>query len=134
MLSACQLLSPVADVDADAAALDATQFLAAAVEAEPARREKLWHEARGAPRTADGRLRKAVLQSLPGHSGYDPDAAERSLKGLAAKDSPPDIGAVARIRLATLHTQTGCHDEVEALRKRLAAIADIERQLDRNGK
>ncbi|MGH8444063.1 MAG: hypothetical protein ACREVL_02295 [Solimonas sp.] len=102
----------------------------AAASASPARRETLWRGVRDA-RDADGGLKLALLQSLPGHSGYDPVQARRRLLAIARGDG--DDGALARVRLAELNAAAECRAETQAMQQRLNKIVDIERSLDGNG-
>jgi hypothetical protein len=114
-------------------ALDEMKFLTVAYEADPMARESLWRTAATAGKSADTDLRVALLQSLPGHSGYDPLAARERLQQLASKPSvPPEIGAVARLRLAHLEQDAALAAEVAQLKQRLARVVEIEKRL--NGK
>lgn len=105
------------------------EFLAQASAASPALREQMWREAANGP-AGESRLRKALLQSIPGSARYDPASAETELLALLAQDPPAEVAAVARMRMETLRSYGECRAETEALKKRLSKIADIERGAD----
>ena len=56
------------------------QFLTTAVQSEPKGRLTLWNALEGDSR--DVRVRRALLQSVPGHPAYDPDAARAAMREL----------------------------------------------------
>lgn len=121
---------PAAAVQED----DPLGFLAQAMAADGAKREALWRESTAGERTPSAVLQTALMQSLPGHAGYDPPAAERELERLLAQEPPlpaPAV-AVARVRLSGLKDARSCGQEVDALRRRLTRVVDIERSLERN--
>lgn len=126
LLAGCAGVRPMTNTRA----IDQLEFLARADEATPAAREALWKEAQAGSRDADNRLRIALLQSLPEHSGYDPVAAQRGLRALLAQDPADEISALARVRLTELREDGQCASENQGLRKRLAQVVDIERQID----
>lgn len=108
------------------------EFLLQALAADVEKREALWRATGGPePLTEDAALRKAVLRTVPGHSGYDPVLAERELQTVLSRTSSREIAPVARLRLEELRALQTCRAEVDSLKKRLAKVADIERELDR---
>lgn len=112
-------------------AADHLEYLARALEAPPAEREELWRAARTAPEGDEGGLlRAALLRTIPGHSGYDPAAAEGALQALLGKGASDDVAAVARARLQELRAANACRQDVKNLERRLSKVVDIERQLD----
>lgn len=101
----------------------------------PGKREALWRSVRHQQDASDAPLKRALLQSLPGHSGYDPDTARRRLSAISYSKNSEDA-ALARIRLSEISNGSAsddCRSEVHELRQRLDKIVDIERSLDRNG-
>jgi hypothetical protein len=117
------------DSSADASAH--LEFLLQALAADAAKRETFWRATSGEPLTEDAALRKALLRTVPGHSGYDPVLAERELQAVLAREPSREIAPVARLRLEELRSLHSCRIEVDSLKKRLAKVADIERKLDR---
>lgn len=117
---------------------DDVQFLDRAIEAGPHTREAMWRAAQAnADRGPDGVLRLALLQSLPDHPGYDPAAAQRSLRALIAQGTPDNVVLVARWRLAELRNGMQCQGanqdlqtENQELKRRLSRVVEIERQID----
>lgn len=121
-----------------ATATDDLEFLDRALSGGPATRESMWRDtAAGGRGTQEAQLRLALLQSVPDHSGSDPAAAQRALRALLAQSPPPDVAAVARVRLDDLKAsgQAGnqCVGENQELRRRLAQVVNIERELDSRG-
>jgi hypothetical protein len=115
-------------------ATDNLEFLDRAMSGGPAAREAMWRDAvAGGRSTQEAQLRLALLQSVPDHSGADASAAQRNLRALLAQDPPPDLAAVARVRLDELKVTSQCVGETQELRRRLAQVVDIERQLDNRG-
>lgn len=111
------------------------QFLADAINADPKARESMWVDAKAAlPATTGTELHLALLQSVRGHSGYNPAAAETRLQALLEHDPPDSVAAVARARLTELRQARECHNEVQTLRERLDKVVDIERNLKDNGR
>lgn len=113
---------------------DDLEFLDRALTGSPATREAMWRQTQAAERSQDTQLRLALLQSVPDHPGYDPWAAQRNLRGLLAQEPPPDLAAVARVRLDALRSTNQCVGENQELRRRLAEVVNIERQLDNRGR
>jgi len=116
---------------------DDLELLDRALTGSPAAREALWRQAQAATPGQDTQLRLALLQSVPDHSGYDPASAQRNLRGLLAQDPPADLAAVARVRLDELRAASSanqCLGENQELRRRLAEVVNIERQLDNRGR
>jgi len=93
----------------------------------------MWRQTQAAERDQDTQLRLALLQSVPDHSGYDPGAAQRNLRNLLAQEPPSDLAAVARVRLDALRSTNQCVGENQELRRRLAEVVNIERQIDNRG-
>jgi hypothetical protein len=124
-----------------ATAADDLDFLDRAMNGGSATREAMWRDtAAGGRGTQEAQLRLALLQSVPDHSGSDPAAAQRALRALLAQAPPPDIAAVARVRLDELHAHqddlkasSQCVGETQELRRRLAQVVNIERELDNHG-
>jgi hypothetical protein len=83
-------------------------------------------------RGSDAELKIALLQSLPGHAGYDGGSARRRLQAIANRDNG-DNSALARIRLGELASANDCRADLQQLQQRLDKIVDIERSLDGNG-
>lgn len=110
------------------------EFFAVAT-VSPGKREALWRELRRTRESGDTAVKLALLQSLPGHSGYDPGTARRRLSAISYGGDSEDA-ALARLRLAEmaeLGTVEDCRAEVRDLQQRLDKIVDIERSLDGNG-
>lgn len=113
---------------------DPLAFLTQAIEADDHAREAMWKAASGAGPSDDAVLRTALLQSLPGHSGYDLAAAHDTLSRLARKEpEAPRVAAVAHLRLAQIDEHAGCTTEVIQLRQRLARVVEIEKRLNSKG-
>lgn len=110
------------------------EFFAIAI-SSPGKREALWRSLRHQQDSSEAAVKRALLQSLPGHSGYDPDTARRRLSAISySKDS--EDAALARIRLAEISNGSDsedCRNQVRDLQQRLDKIVDIERSLDRSG-
>ena len=104
--------------------------LADVVGSDPAMRESLWLAARKDNATPRAQLHTALLQSVPGHSGFDLAAAEHSLQALLAGDAPPDVATAARARLAELKASGNCQTKVEEVRKQVTKIVEIERKMN----
>src|SRR6267142_3462184 len=81
---------------------DPLSDLADVLASDPASREALWLAARKDNATPRAQLHTALLQSVPGHSGFDPGAAEHSLQALLSTEAPTDVATAARARLAEL--------------------------------
>lgn len=105
------------------------EFLAEAIKAGPQGREAMWQALRGADPGRDQKLRIALLQSLPDHSGYNRVAAQRNLRKLLAGSLSSGQRAAASVRLHELESATACQVEVKSLRQRMAAVVEIERKL-----
>jgi hypothetical protein len=123
LLCGCASLSPWTG---GTGARDHLEFLVQATAASPAAREQMWQDTANGP-DAESRLRKALLQSILGSARYNPVNAETELLALLAENPPADVAAVARVRMESLRSYGECRAETEALKKRLAKIADIER-------
>jgi len=117
---------------------DYLEYLSRALTAEGSTRESMWRAAQGAGRSQSASLRRALMQSVPGHSGYDPASAETSLQSLLNDQPASDVAAVAKLRLAELKTEgrsaAECRQEVGQLKARLSQVVDIERKLNSNGR
>lgn len=129
LLSACALQPLLQELGGTSE----VEYLTRALKASPSERRFLWKVARNHDGTPEAQLRLAVMQSLPGHDGYDPDTAKRRLQSLSGSGRPPDVAMVARLRLAELREDAICQDEIGKLQERLSKIVDIERSLYGNG-
>ena len=107
-------------------------FVVEAMRASPVQRERLWKRHRSESRSEFGLLRIAVLESLPSHSGYNPDQADRDLRKLANLASDGEIRSIAQLRRIELDSQQDCLKNQAALQSRLDQIVDIERKLDKD--
>ena len=119
---------PLAGPDAS----DHLDYYAAVINMSPAGRERAWKEAQAADRSDAADLRQALLRSVPGHAGSDPDLAASELEDLLVRQPADEIGAVARARLLELQNAGECREEVTALKRRLADVVNIERNLEMN--
>lgn len=106
-------------------------FYLQAAKAGPAQREALWRAQRGGSESDAARLQRALLQSLPGHSGYDALQARRQLQKLSGRKRPPDVRQLASLRLYEMDTQQRQQETIAELQQRLDRIVAIERRLDR---
>ena len=106
------------------------EFLAEALSASPAAREALWQSLRSSDPGTDQKLRVALMQSVPEHSGYNRAAAQKRLRKLLTQRLNPGQRAVAQVRLNELESSSQCQVEVQSLRQRMAAVVDIERRLN----
>jgi hypothetical protein len=114
-------------------AVDHLAFLSQALDADPRGRETIWRSMTGSDASDDTRLRIALMQSLPHHSGYDPAAARERLDALATRTPiAPEVATVARLRLAEMNETAECRGEASELRQRLARVVDIERRLNQD--
>lgn len=114
--------------------IDHVEYLSQALAADAREREALWKAAPATDASEGARLHVALLQSIEGHSGYDPAAARQRLEALAASaPGSVDVATVARLRLAQLNESTECRSEVADLRQRLSRVVDIEKRMNRNG-
>ncbi|NGY04629.1 hypothetical protein [Solimonas terrae] len=107
----------------------------AVASSQPVKREALWRSVQHEQDSGDAALKTALLQSLPGHSGYDPDTARRRLNAISYSKNSEDA-ALARVRLTEIGNGSAdddCRNEVRDLQQRLDKIVDIERSLDTNG-
>lgn len=111
-------------------AADHVEYLLTALDTPPAGREALWQAAQGEPAGEVARLHRALLRTVPGHSGHDLAAAESELQGLLADGPSADVAPVARARIEDLRASQACRQEVERLKNRLSKVADIEKRLD----
>jgi hypothetical protein len=134
LLSGCASLNAglLGSTPAPAPASTDLDFMVSAINAPPELREKLWRQYRGATGSESGRLRIALLESLPGHSGYDTAAAQRDLRRIGARKSDADLRNLAKLRLAELDAQRELQASNADLQRRLDQIVSIERGLDRN--
>ena len=112
---------------------DDLEFLDRALSGGPATREAMWRDTVAGGRNQETQLRLALLQSVPDHSGSDPAAAQRALRALLAQSPPADLAAVARVRLDEMKSTSQCVGETQELRRRLAQVVNIERELDSRG-
>ena len=116
---------------ANSRSVDDLEFLARAMDGSTTLREAMWKETLAAGRNSpDAALRLALLQSVPDHSGYDPAAAQHNLRVLLAQNPPENVAALARVRLSELRSSNQCLGETQELKRRLAQVVDIERQID----
>lgn len=78
-----------------------------------------------------GQLHVAILESLPGHDGYDPDRAKAMLTDLGNHYGDSAIGSVAHERLAEMWRESACIKQSDALKLKLHQMVDIERSIDK---
>lgn len=131
-LAGCSM-QPLQPITGSYAAGD-LEFLDRALNSSPAVRDAMWHDTAAAEHTQNNQLRLALLQSVPDFSGYDPAAAQHSLRVLLTQNPPEEIAAVARVRLSEIKNSNQCIGETQELRRRLAQVVDIERQIDNRGR
>lgn len=112
---------------------DHLDFLTQALIADPQTRESMWKASQNSDNSYSAKLRRALLRSVPKHSGYDPMMAEANLGSLIQQVPATDIGAVARARLAELKADAACRNEVDTLKLRLSKMVDIERRINNEG-
>ena len=128
LLSGCAALFP-----RQYSAVDHLAFLTRALDADPKGREALWRSYGHGDASDESQLRVALLQSVPGHSGYDPAAARVRLDALAGQNpAPVEVASVARLRLAEMNETVECRTDATELRARLARVVDIERRLNQD--
>src|SRR3546814_12499636 len=72
--------------------------LFAIASSSPGKREALWRNVRHQQESSENTLKRALLQSMPGHSGYDPGTARRRLSAISYSKNTK-AAALARIRL-----------------------------------
>lgn len=130
LLGGCASMQPLV---ARSRSADELEFLDRAMSSGPVTRESMWRDAVSAGHGPETQLRLALLQSVPDHSGSDPAAAQRNLRNLLAQNPPSDLAAVARVRLDELRANNQCVGETQELRRRLAQVVNIERDLDKHG-
>src|SRR3546814_19199654 len=58
--------------------------LFAIASSSPGKREALWRNVRHQQESSENTLKRALLQSMPGNSGYDPGNARRPQIGIAS--------------------------------------------------
>lgn len=109
---------------------DHLEYLVRALTSDAQQKEAMWQAALKEPPSDQAALHRALLRTVPGHSGYDLAAAEAEFQDLLARSPPGDVATVARARLEDLRLANGCRQEVEGLKRRLSKVADIERHLD----
>lgn len=122
-LSACASWSPLLDPTGE------VDYLTRALRADNAAREQMWRGTVPSRGSEEAMLRRALMQSIPGHSGYDASAAEGALQTLI-DDAPPGTASIARLRLAELQADQACRQEVTQLKQRLTRVVEIERKLN----
>ena len=131
MLTACASTPAFNLLRSDAQS--SVEYLASAMTASSERRETMWRDARRDKHSADADFRRALMQSVPGHSGHDPDKARKRLQAYAQGSASSENAALARLRVAELKTEAQCNASAEALQQRLDKIVEIERTLDNDG-
>lgn len=109
---------------------DHLEYLVRALTADPQQKEAMWQDAIKEPPGDQAALHRALLRTVPGHSGYDLAAAEAELQNILSHSPSADVAPVARARLEDLRLASGCRQEVEGLKRRLSKVADIERRLE----
>lgn len=122
-LGGCASLPPMPN-----SAREQLDFMAQVLSATPAAREATWQQLRSAANTERNELRIGLMQSVPGHSGYDPVAAQRRLHGFVSRTTSPELASVARVRLAEIAAASSCREEVLDLRRRMTMMVDIEKR------
>lgn len=112
---------------------DHLDFLTQALNADPQARESMWKASQNSDSSYSAKLHRALLRSVPGHSGYDSKMAEANLRSLIQQVPATDVAAVAHTRLAELKADAACRNEVDMLKLRLSKMVDIERQIKDGG-
>lgn len=112
-------------------ALDHIEFLTQALQSDARGRDTLWRNLVNGDGSDDSELRVALMQSVPGHAGYNIVEARARLDALAAKSPASlEVASIARFRLTHLNEGSQCRDEVAELKQRLARVVDIERRMN----
>jgi hypothetical protein len=112
-------------------AVDHIDFLSQALQSDARGRDAMWRELANGGNSDDAELRVALLQSVPGHVGYNAAEARARLDALASKNPAGlEVSSIAKLRLSQLNEGLQCRDEVAELRQRLARVVDIERRLN----
>src|SRR3546814_5265205 len=114
MLSACSTM-PTFRLPSDD--MQTPLELFAIASSSPGKREALWRSVRHQQESSENTLKRALLQSMPGHSGYDPGTARRRLSAISYSKNTEDA-ALARIRLteiSNVRTSVDCRSEVHDL-------------------
>jgi len=106
-------------------------FFIRALKARTERREALWRANRNSDGSEDDELRAALLQSLPDHSGYDPNNARKRFMALLMRKPRDDIADLARLGLAELQTREDARSEASRLRDRVDKLIEIEHSISR---
>jgi hypothetical protein len=132
-LAGCSM-QPLQPITGPYVAAGDLEFLDKALNASPGGREAMLRDVQASDRTQNNQLRLALMQSVPEYSGYDPAAAQHGLRALLAQNPSEDIAAVARVRLSEIKANSQCVGETQELRRRLAQVVDIERQIDNRGR
>lgn len=136
LLSACESWPWQRDQPADQPTLvvhASLVFLDRAASGDAATRKQLWAALPSEAASDDDQLRRALLQTFPGHRGYALEAGMSKLQQLRDFEHQPEIARLARLRLATLDEQLECRAQLDKLQKRLDRIIEIERALQGNG-
>jgi hypothetical protein len=105
-------------------------YLVRALNSDNEEREDLWRDASREPPGEVATLHRALLRTVPGHSGWDLAAGESELQGLLAQSPSYHVAPVVRARLEDLRTINAYRHEVDQLKRRLSKVADIEKRMD----
>lgn len=130
-LSGCTTLSALS-ASRDSAG-DQLDFMVQAMSANPSEREALWQSTRNGGQSQRAELRFALMQSIPGHSGYDPAAARKNLNHFLLGNPSPGLASVARARIAELDASSSCRTDAAEMHHRVDQMVDIERHQDLQG-
>src|SRR3546814_12364479 len=78
--------------------------LFAIASSSPGKREALWRNVRHQQESSENTLKRALLQSMPGHSGYDPGTARRRLSAISYSKNTEDRSEERRVGKACVST------------------------------
>ena len=112
---------------------DTLQFMTQVMSADLQTREQLWTQISAEPQSLEDPVRVALMQSVPGHSGYDPAVAQTQLQELLDLSPEGESTPVMRLRLAELKESADCRNGLARAKRRLEKVVDIERKLKSNG-
>ena len=105
-------------------------YLVRALNSDTEEREDMWKDAVKEKPGELASLHRALLRTVPGHSGSDLAQAEIELQGLLATNPSYHVAPVVRARLEDLRTINVYRHEADQLKRRLSKVADIEKRMD----
>lgn len=105
---------------------DHLRFLGMAIQSEPRERLAMWNALEGQEQFV--RVRLALLQSVPGHPAYDPEAAKAAMRELIPQSRKATV-ALLEARMAEVDQLGLCYRKNANLQQRLDAVTAIEQQL-----